>query len=124
MFNQCPPAPAPRGYLRSVVVVHPRQEWIFDATDGSGRLLRSRSGHAKPPTLIRYYVRGGSRGRPRCTLHVQCSHHKGWHAWGGGERSGGQGAEGHRLLTTGTDRAFRDVSVIRDSQSVELSQGP
>ena len=33
------------------------QEWIFDATDGSARLLKSRSGHAKAPTMIRYYVR-------------------------------------------------------------------
>jgi U3 small nucleolar RNA-associated protein 21 len=28
--------------------------WIFDQTDGSARLLKSRSGHAAPPTKIRF----------------------------------------------------------------------
>ena len=28
--------------------------WIFDMTDGGGRLLRIREGHAEPPTNIRY----------------------------------------------------------------------
>lgn len=28
--------------------------WIFDQPDGAGRLLRSRSGHSKPPTKIRF----------------------------------------------------------------------
>eukprot|EP00124_Ichthyophonus_hoferi_P000658 Ihof_evm5s26 gene=Ihof_evmTU5s26 len=29
--------------------------WIFDQPDGNPRLLRSRSGHSAPPTLIRHY---------------------------------------------------------------------
>jgi len=29
--------------------------WIFDMTDGGGRLLRLREGHAAPPSRIRYY---------------------------------------------------------------------
>ncbi|XP_031556169.1 WD repeat-containing protein 36-like [Actinia tenebrosa] len=34
--------------------------WIFDQPDGSGRLLRSRSGHSAPPTKIRFYgCKGG-----------------------------------------------------------------
>eukprot|EP01083_Nonionella_stella_P046725 125157_1 len=33
--------------------------WIFDAPDGSARLLRSRSGHSAPPTRVRFY---GARG--------------------------------------------------------------
>ena len=35
------------------------QIWIFDQSDGSGRLLRSRSSHNAPPTKIRFY---GSNG--------------------------------------------------------------
>ncbi|XP_074612173.1 WD repeat-containing protein 36-like [Acropora palmata] len=34
--------------------------WIFDQSDGSGRLLRSRTSHSAPPTKIRYY---GSKGK-------------------------------------------------------------
>jgi U3 small nucleolar RNA-associated protein 21 len=34
--------------------------WIFDSLDGIPRLLKSRSGHYKPPTKIRFY---GSSGR-------------------------------------------------------------
>ncbi|XP_048582009.1 WD repeat-containing protein 36 [Nematostella vectensis] len=34
--------------------------WIFDQPDGSGRLLRSRSGHSAPPTKIRFYGHKGS----------------------------------------------------------------
>jgi U3 small nucleolar RNA-associated protein 21 len=34
------------------------REWIFDEADGSARLLKFRSGHAAPPTRVRFY--GGS----------------------------------------------------------------
>ena len=34
------------------------REWIFDEADGSARLLKFRSGHAAPPTIVRFY--GGS----------------------------------------------------------------
>lgn len=30
--------------------------WIFDQSDGNGRLLRSRSGHSAPPQKIRFYT--------------------------------------------------------------------
>ena len=33
--------------------------WIFDQSDGSARLLRSRCGHSAPPTKIRFYTKGG-----------------------------------------------------------------
>ncbi|KAF3783674.1 WD repeat-containing protein 36 [Nymphaea thermarum] len=32
--------------------------WIFDASDGEGRLLRFRSGHSAPPLHIRFYKNG------------------------------------------------------------------
>jgi U3 small nucleolar RNA-associated protein 21 len=31
--------------------------WIFDQSDGSGRLLRSRVGHSAPPTKVKFYVK-------------------------------------------------------------------
>ncbi|XP_022111358.1 WD repeat-containing protein 36-like [Acanthaster planci] len=34
--------------------------WIFDQSDGSGRLLRFRAGHSAPPAKIRFY---GQRGK-------------------------------------------------------------
>ena len=34
------------------------KQWIFDMSDGGGRLLRKREGHAAPPGRVRYY--GGS----------------------------------------------------------------
>ena len=44
------------------------KQWLFDAPDGSGRLLRFRSGHSKPPAVVRYYGDGTrllTAGRPR-----------------------------------------------------------
>ena len=37
------------------------KQWVFDAADGSARLLRFRSGHAAPPTVVRYYGEAGTR---------------------------------------------------------------
>ena len=34
------------------------KHWVFDATDGAARLLRFRSGHAAPPTVVRHYSTG------------------------------------------------------------------
>lgn len=34
------------------------KEWIFDGPDGGPRLLRFRSGHAAPPTVVRHYGDG------------------------------------------------------------------
>ena len=51
------------------------KQWVFDASDGSARLLRFRSGHAAPPTCLKYYGEAGTRllsaGWPSCiTCHV------------------------------------------------------
>ncbi|OAJ39198.1 hypothetical protein BDEG_23062 [Batrachochytrium dendrobatidis JEL423] len=35
------------------------KQWMFDSLDGIPRLLRLRSGHHKPPTMIRYYGEHG-----------------------------------------------------------------
>ncbi|KJE98002.1 WD repeat domain-containing protein [Capsaspora owczarzaki ATCC 30864] len=67
--------------------------WIFDQTDGSARLLRSREGHSAPPTRVRFY------GSP------------------------GTATAGHLLLSAGLDRTLRLFSTIADAQSTELSQG-
>lgn len=34
------------------------KQWVFDATDGAARLLKFRSGHAAPPTIVRHYGSG------------------------------------------------------------------
>ena len=33
--------------------------WIFDQSDGSARLLKSRCGHGAPPTKVRFCTKGG-----------------------------------------------------------------
>ncbi len=37
------------------------KQWVFDAMDGSARLLRFRSGHAAPPTCLTHYGEAGTR---------------------------------------------------------------
>ncbi|BDA46919.1 probable guanine nucleotide-binding protein subunit beta-like protein at C-terminar half [Coccomyxa sp. Obi] len=37
------------------------KQWVFDSADGSARLLRFRSGHAAPPTCLKYYGETGTR---------------------------------------------------------------
>ena len=34
------------------------KQWLFDAADGTGRLLRFRSGHSAPPTCLAHYGDG------------------------------------------------------------------
>lgn len=34
------------------------KQWVFDGVDGSARLLKFRSGHAAPPTVVRHYGAG------------------------------------------------------------------
>lgn len=34
--------------------------WIFDLSDGGGRLLHSQEGHGKPPTFLRFHI--GEKG--------------------------------------------------------------
>lgn len=75
--------------------------WIFDAADGSARLLKSREGHTAPPRRIRYYgnVTMASMGE-------------------------GADATGCQILSAGSDRSLRVFNTARDSQSREMSQGP
>lgn len=53
------------------------KEWIFDGPDGVPRLLRFRSGHAAPPTLVRHYgvgknlLSGGQDRAFRCFSTIQ-----------------------------------------------------
>jgi U3 small nucleolar RNA-associated protein 21 len=67
--------------------------WLCE--DNSARLLRERTGHSAPPSVVSFYS-GGSNG--------------------------GFGA-GRELLTASVDRSVRMFSLIQDQQSVELSQG-
>lgn len=64
------------------------KQWVFDSGDGTPRLLKSRSGHHKPPTIVKHY-----------------------------------GSTGTSLITSGMDQSLRFLSIIRDSQNTELSQG-
>ena len=61
------------------------KEWIIE--DGQARLLKSRSGHSSPPSLIRFY------------------------------------GDGEAIISASQDRSLRYTSLIKDSQSGELSQG-
>lgn len=53
------------------------KEWIFDGPDGGSRLLRYRSGHAAPPTIVRHYgdgkclLSGGQDRAFRCFSTIQ-----------------------------------------------------
>ena len=53
------------------------KEWIFDGPDGAPRLLRFRSGHAAPPTVVRHYgdgkrlLSGGQDRAFRCFSTIQ-----------------------------------------------------
>ena len=81
--------------------------WVFDQSDGSARLLRSRCGHSAPPTMIRFPTVGGhallSAGNVITTHPSMPSH--------------------NLLLLGGNDRSLRLFSVVKDSTSCELSQG-
>jgi U3 small nucleolar RNA-associated protein 21 len=46
------------------------KQWLFDSPDGSARLLRHRSGHSAPPTVVRYYG-DGNRLLSAGALHLQ-----------------------------------------------------
>lgn len=62
------------------------KEWIIEGSDY--RLLRSRSGHSRPPSVLRFY-----------------------------------GEEGESILSGGQDRSLRNISMVKDSMSSEVSQG-
>jgi U3 small nucleolar RNA-associated protein 21 len=44
--------------LMSAAADNSVKQWLFDNADGTGRLLRFRSGHAAPPSCLRYYGDG------------------------------------------------------------------
>ncbi|CAM9879754.1 unnamed protein product, partial [Phaeothamnion confervicola] len=73
--------------------------WVFDAADGTARLLRGREGHSAPPRRVRY-VGGGIASAA----------------------AGGEGAEALAVLSAGEDQTFRLFHTVRDCLSAELSQ--
>jgi U3 small nucleolar RNA-associated protein 21 len=75
--------------------------WIFDAPDGSARLLRSREGHRGAPNRIRYY--GG-------TTHVSMR-----------DNADAMSCE---LVSAGTDGTLRLFNTAIEAQNRELSQKP
>ena len=87
--------------------------WIFDQSDGSARLLRSRCGHSAPPTRLRFCSTGeavkilstGSYSILHSPFHVTYSIHCCFHA-------------------PGLDNALRVSAIHKDVQmNMELSQG-
>ena len=54
------------------------KQWLFDSADGSGRLLRFRSGHSAPPAVLKHYGDGNrllSAGARRCMTHMSVAGH-------------------------------------------------
>ena len=75
------------------------KQWVVDNLDGTPRLLRSRTGHKKPPRRIRYRSSD-------TTAAVN-----------------GAAAEAHEILSAGADRQLRIFHAVIDRQNRELSQG-
>ena len=75
--------------------------WIFDDKDGNPRLLRSREGHSSPPTNIEYYG-----GQVLASI------------------SEGMTGAAYQLISAGMDKSIRVFNMMREAQSIELSQGP
>jgi U3 small nucleolar RNA-associated protein 21 len=73
--------------------------WLFDAPDGSGRLLRSRQGHAAPPTQIDYY------GAVTSASDVD-----------------GSDGTSLQVLSAGRDQQLRVFHCVREQQNMEMSQ--
>ena len=80
--------------LLSTSIDNSLKMFIFDRPDGTCRLLRSRIGHAKPPTKVRFY--GGILSE-----------------------NNGKAVDGSalQLLSGGQDCSFRSFHATRDSQS-------
>ena len=53
-YNQ-PVLVAHLDWVLACLAVLPMQMWVFDLTDGAGRLLRFRSGHSAPPLRVQYH---------------------------------------------------------------------
>ena len=71
--------------------------WAFDRSDGGGRLLRSRSGHSAPPSMVRFHSDSVISG-------------------------GGPAGQAY-LLSGGSDRTVRQSSIWSAQQDAEYSQG-
>ena len=72
------------------------KEWTFDRPDGGGRLLRSRSGHSAPPSVVRFHSDS--------------------------VLAGGGPAGQATILSGGADRTVRQSSIWSAQQDCELSQ--
>ena len=75
-----------RPLLMSAGADNSLKQWVFDAADGAARLLKFRSGHAAPPTVVRHYganrgagVRDGSQQHCRAVRCLQCGDLPGSH---------------------------------------------
>lgn len=44
--------------LMSCAADNSLKQWLFDAADGTARLLRFRSGHSAPPSCLKFYGQG------------------------------------------------------------------
>lgn len=111
------------------------KQWVFDAVDGASRLLRFRSGHAAPPTVVRHYgsgrlllSAGGLVGGGGCSGHGVVQGRVAAHpptCYPASCRSPYLSSATHAHNpppAAGQDRAFRAFSTIQDAQSRELSQ--
>ena len=125
------------------------KQWVLDDAGeaGAARLLRFRSGHAAPPTVLRYYGETGTRllsagagclllgclvvpkvqdagcrissymSAPCCCV-TPCG--RSLHE---GESTQRHAQPRSSCVCAGQDRTFRMFSTIQDQQSSELSQG-
>ncbi len=75
---------------------HPSKVWMFDRPEGGARLLRSRSGHSAPPSLVRFH---------RDAV-----------------LAGGAPAGQSYLLSGGADRTLRQAALWTSQQDAEYSQ--
>ena len=113
------------------------KQWVFDGVDGGARLLRFRSGHAAPPTVVRHYGSGrlllsaGARlglPAPACrAAPPACLPCPGASTRQPVTLRNRLAAQPARPATpaprrAGQDRAFRAFSTWVDAQSRELSQ--
>lgn len=74
--------------------------WVFDAPDGTARLLRSREGHRAPPSRIRYYGTPGNADADANSAEALC------------------------ILSGSMDRSLRLFHTVRDCLSTEFSSKP
>lgn len=63
--------------LMSAAADNSIKQWLFDSADETGRLLRYRSGHSAPPTIVRHYgdtnrlLSAGPLDASNCTASIQ-----------------------------------------------------